>query len=197
MTRGIYLSFFDGKLKVSPFVFLSLGVMYYVEGFVSFLVILFSALIHELGHLLFIRLKKSRVLYVEIHPFGGVIGYDFFGLSYLDDVLISISGGLFNIVFALIGAVCFAFFPFVEVLLFVFANLFFLVFNLTPLKGNDGYNAIFYALQKNRSLQEAEKAADIFALIALVLWFSVCALLYSVSGASPVVGAIIVFLLIP
>ena len=72
---GTLLTFFEGRLLVSPFFPLSLALMYYIEGGTSFITVLFAALLHESGHIAAIYAVGSRVTSAALYPVGAVIYY--------------------------------------------------------------------------------------------------------------------------
>lgn len=53
------------------------------DNFLLFLTMIFCFFIHEMGHILFIYLKKGKVNHIEINAFGAVISTDL-----VDDLLV-------------------------------------------------------------------------------------------------------------
>ncbi len=188
-----YVGFWGGRLMLSPFCFVALGTLYYVEGCVPFFIIVLSALIHETGHFVAVYMYKSRVLNVYVNPMGCVINYEYEKLSYKSQKNIALAGALFNFVFFALGSVVFLIFPTVETLLFAVANVFFGLFNLIPIKGNDGSNAIYFMLAQRASQEKATEIKRTAEIIASAVLICVGVWLYTASGASPVVLALLVF----
>ena len=191
------LSFFGGRLRISPFAIASLSLMFYIEGQASFFVILSAALLHEMGHIVAVYLLGSRVLQIELHAVGAVIFFDHAAVSYKKEALIAFSGPLANIIFGLIAAAFFLRFKSVMLLLFVLSCAFFAVFNLMPLKGNDGWNIVRALCADKKGIEFAEKATQIIAAVASALGALSALYLYRISGASPAVAALLLFSAIP
>ena len=65
--------------------------------------ILLIIVVHEMGHLFFMRLFKRKVKSISVLPFGGVIKIDsFLSTNIYEDLLISIGGILFQLILFLI-----------------------------------------------------------------------------------------------
>ena len=185
------LTFFEGRLRVSPFFPLSLALMYYIEGGTSFITVLFAALLHESGHISAIYAVGSRVTSATLYPVGAVIYYDESRISFKNAILASLSGIIANVFFAAVGTAVFFAYPTVTHLLFIAANLFFALFNLLPLRNNDGSNALKHLLEMllpPSDAQKTEKILHMAGLISSLLVFTAAAMLYLLSGASPAVA---------
>lgn len=191
------MPFLGGRLFVSPFAPLALALMYYIEGAGSFFVILSAALVHEAGHTAAIYALGSRVVSVEVHPVGAVISYDSAAVPYTSEAVIALAGPIANLICALAAAMLFCAFPCVELLLFVFSCLFFALFNLLPLRGNDGFNALRAFVANSRDEEAADRISKRAALIASAVGAACALWLYAVSGSSPAVAALLIFSVIP
>ena len=95
------------------------------------IVILFVLLIHELGHLLFLKLFKNNISQITLYPFGGVIAYDNKNDFIYKAFLITSGGVIFNFLFYLI-------FKIMGLSLLWNVNLYFLFLNLIPIYPLDG-----------------------------------------------------------
>ena len=61
------------------------------------LIIFFICLIHEMGHIFFIKLFKYKVISIDIYPFGGYTKIDkMINTSINKDILISLGGIIFQ-----------------------------------------------------------------------------------------------------
>ncbi len=190
---GTLLTFFEGRLLVSPFFPLSLALMYYIEGGTSFITVLFAALLHESGHIAAIYAVGSRVTSAALYPVGAVIYYAESRVSCKGAIFVSLSGIIANMAFAAVGTVVFCIYPTVTHLLFIAANLFFALFNLLPLRSNDGSNALHHLLEMLLPPSDAPKTEKILhmaGLISSLLVFAAAAMLYALSGASPAVAVL-------
>lgn len=61
------------KIKIKYSFVLILLVNLLTNNFLSFLIAFVSFLLHELGHIFFIKLLKGKILSIEINAFGGII----------------------------------------------------------------------------------------------------------------------------
>lgn len=191
------MPFLGGRLSVSPFAPIALALMYYIEGAGSFFIILSAALIHEAGHTAAIYALGSRVMSVEVHPVGAVIKYDSTIVSYKSEAIIAMAGPLVNLLFAFISAVIFCTFPCVELLLFVFSCIFFALFNLLPLRGNDGFNALRAFAAHSRGEEAADRIAKRAAMIASAVGAAAALWMYAASGSSPAVAVLLMLSVLP
>jgi membrane-associated protease RseP (regulator of RpoE activity) len=108
---------------------------------------LFSATIHELGHLIVARILNINLKELKVGIFGAGLSCDTYSLSYKDEILLCLGGPFINLISA---SLCYAFlknyfviFPYIKT--FVFSSLFLGLINLLPIKDFDG-GRIFYAL---------------------------------------------------
>lgn len=191
------MPFFGGRLKVSPFAFMSLSLMFYIEGAKSFFIIMSAAILHELGHLAAVYIAGSRVVRIDVYAVGAVILYDTASVSYKKEAAIAFAGPAANIIFGLLSSVVFLRFRCVELLLFIFASAFFALFNLLPLRGNDGWNILRSLIAEKRGVVTAESAAGFIATAASVIGAVASLLLYFASGGSPAVVVLLLFCVMP
>jgi len=191
------MPFLGGRLFVSPFAPLALALMYYIEGAGSFFIILSAALLHEAGHTAAIYAIGSRVVSVEVHVVGAVINYASSVVSYKSEAVIALAGPIVNLFGALAAAMLFCAFPCVELLLFVFSCLFFALFNLLPLRGNDGFNALRALVADSKGEEAADRISKRAALIASAVGAACALWLYAASGSSPAVAVLFILSVIP
>ncbi len=189
--------FLGGRLKVSPFALMSLSLMFYIEGAESFFIIMSAAILHELGHLAAVYIAGSRVVRIDVYAVGAVIFYDTAVVSYKKEAAIAFAGPAANIIFGLLSGLVFSRFRSVGLLLFIFANAFFALFNLLPLRGNDGWNILRSLIAENRGVSEAESVAGVIAATASMIGAVAAFWLYFTSGGSPAVVVLLLFCVMP
>ena len=130
---------------------------------------LFSAIVHECGHLVTLRFFKVRAKALVLGLFGGTIVLDKKLISYRGDFLVAISGSLANLVFALI---LFAFLRYrfsLPLFFFFLSNLTYALFNLLPVSSLDGGMALRSLLLTKKEPYEAERIVGIVSRISLFL----------------------------
>lgn len=149
-------------LRLNIFVLPSFALICFAEGTLSALVILLSALLHEAGHLAAVFFCRAVVREICIEPMGARIVYDGEHTSYADDVRISFGGILFNLVFAAVGCVMFAFVPNEYVLLFIASCLALAATNVLPVSFLDGGTALYAYLCMKTDIDKAYALSAVF-----------------------------------
>ncbi len=108
----------------------------------SFLIISLILLIHELGHLFFIKIFKITIIDIKIYPFGIVSNmYKDINYPINKDILIYFGGMLFQIILYLIINYLFnhSYINYQTYILFKIYNYSIFIFNLLPMVPLDGY----------------------------------------------------------
>ena len=128
---------FDISFYIITILAIGLG---FVDQYIIFVV---TILIHELGHLIMAALCRWKLEELKFSGVGGVLRFSGeLNKSNTEDILISLGGVLFNLLF-LIVLLSFRDFPMSPVILkkyqyLIFAQLFTISFNLIPLPPLDG-----------------------------------------------------------
>lgn len=99
---------------------------------------LFSAFLHELGHITVMRLFRADIAKVSIYPFGADIRADTSHLGYGAEALVALAGPLVSAVLALIFFILTRAFQNIYFFASATANLLFFAVNIFPVKGLDG-----------------------------------------------------------
>lgn len=124
--------------------------MLWLEGGLAFTVMLISALIHELGHLLAVRLLSYGVRRVDILPMGALIVLPE-GIGYRDEAIIAASGPIASLLAAILFLFSFLIFRNAFLLFGAVMNALLGIFNLLPVKKLDGGKALCcYLLHKGK-----------------------------------------------
>ena len=109
---------------------------------VYILVLLSCIFIHEMGHIIFIKLNGFNILGIEILPFGINITADNKLASYKTDIMVALSGPAVNITAAFVIFLVIKLNGYVSVLFFAFmTNLIYAAVNLFPVRSLDGGKA--------------------------------------------------------
>lgn len=133
-----------GRIKISPWLPAALCAFYRLDPVGCFWPFLTAALIHELGHILAVRLCGGEILSLRLNPMGAVM--DTSPLSYRQEVLCALAGpaaGLFLLLFSRL-------FPWLG-----FWALVQSLYNLLPLYPLDGGRALRCLLQDRFPLEKA------------------------------------------
>ena len=155
------------------FVFLS----FLLTGYIKNILIIFCIiLIHECGHVFFLKLFHYKIIKVEIYPYGGLTTTDKLINSPINkDIVIYLGGVLFQILLVLFFKFLFSHHIILETTykLFLLYNRNILIFNLLPIKPLDGAELIELLLQKYLPFSKAISFninISIFFLIAFILY---------------------------
>ena len=101
--------------------------------------ILLAFLIHELGHLIFIKLSDRKVNGITLYPFGGIIDYQQTNDFLYKEILISLGGIILNYIFFKLFLIC-------RLYLLANINYFLFVINLLTMYPLDGGRVMVYLL---------------------------------------------------
>ncbi len=172
----MFLLFPRIRLRLSLLALPTLIVMLWTEGIAPFSVILASALWHECGHLLALKLLSYRVRRIDILPMGALIEVPE-GIPYRDETVIAVSGPIASLSASAVCAALFFATKNVYALFGAAVNLVLGAFNLLPASKLDGGKALYCLLAHKRKATEpvcsaASYAAKlIFVLFALLCFF--------------------------
>ncbi len=122
--------------------FLSLVLIFMINPADYSLVFLLSCALHEMGHVMFLKIFKIKKAEISLGLAGADIVADMSRLSYAKEWLVYMGGAVFNFLFAFI-AVFFLQRNFHMLLMFFFlSNVFLALVNLLPSKSLDGGRAL-------------------------------------------------------
>lgn len=131
--------------------------------------VLFSSL-HELGHLLAMKLSGCQIKQLSLEAMGIKIEKSSCDLSYKNEVIISLCGPLVNLVFIVLFIFLKKYFPVLSLPLNINLGLFFV--NMLPCKALDGGRILMNILLSKFDTYKAEKigvAVEVLVAIILVL----------------------------
>lgn len=160
--RNISIKF---NINVTTYLFFLLS---FLCGFFKNAIIIFIIVfIHEIGHVLTIKLCRYKIIKVEFFPFGGITRIDKpINSSINKEMLIAISGILFQI---LLGFIIFLLQDQIrDYQLFQLYNFSIFLFNLIPIIPLDGSIFIHSLLEK---FYPYEKAFLIYKIVSWIMFF--------------------------
>ncbi|MCL2097035.1 MAG: site-2 protease family protein [Oscillospiraceae bacterium] len=104
--------------------------------------------IHEMGHIIFIKLSRLDILSVEILPFGINIVTNNSLTAYKTDILIALSGPFANLIFSCVIFFAIKFNGYDSVIFFAFlSNILYAAINLFPVRSLDGGRIVETAMK--------------------------------------------------
>ena len=131
------------KIKIH-IIWLFLILLFVLINFSVYILILLSCIfIHEIGHIIFIKINKFNIISIEILPFGINITTDSKLASYKTDIMVALSGPAANIIAAFAIFLIIKVNGYVSVLFFaLLTNIIYAAINLFPVKSLDGGKAV-------------------------------------------------------
>lgn len=166
------------RLRISVFAIPVLLILLSLEGGLPFFILMLSAILHEFGHLLALKVCGFRPRRIDILPMGALIVCPE-GLADREEIKVALAGPVFSLFGAVISAVIFAVTSNIYVFFAFFINSALLIFNLIPNKKLDGGKALLCFLRLKKEKDTAERICSavsalvtiLFAVTALICWY--------------------------
>lgn len=143
---------------------------FFLNGIEYALLMLLSVIIHESGHLCAAKILKVPIVKSENHFLHLSYKLDFSASTYFAEMAVSLSGALFNLLFAFLTVAVFRS-PFPLGVFFVFSNLTLAVFNLLPVSSLDGAGALEAFLSVFLSNETACRITEAVSLVTALSFF--------------------------
>ncbi len=168
-------------MRISVFAIPALMLILWLEGGIPFAIMFFSALLHEAGHLLMMRLCGHRARRLDVLPMGALIVCPE-GISFRHEVLIALAGPLTSFALSLASVIWFLVSNSANALFAVLINCVFALFNLLPERKLDGGKALYCFLIDKKSSETAEKICSVASTASRVLFLSVAGFCAAATG---------------
>ncbi len=187
----MFLVFPRFRMRISVFALPTLLLMLWLDGNTAFLILLFSAAAHELGHIAAMRMRGHRPRRIDVLPMGALIVCPE-GMSDADESLTALSGPLVSLFCGLTASVWFAFSGSADALYTAVINSVLGVFNLMPIKKLDGGKALCCSLAaRNIKKETAEHICSAASVISKCLFVGIALICISASDFN--FGVILLF----
>lgn len=182
------------KLIIEPS-FVITVIVFFLSGDTEYVfLMLFSALVHECGHLLALHFFKVRVKALVLGLFGGTIVLDKKLISYKGDFIVAISGSLANLTFSIILFLLLRYRFSTPLFFFFLSNVTYALFNLLPVSNLDGGMALRSLLLIKKEPYEAERTAGLVSRISL--FFLACGGLWLVGASAFNISLFVIVILL-
>lgn len=159
------------KFKINNYTYLFLLLCYFCGYIKNISIIFFICIIHELGHILFIKLFKYKVISIEILPFGGFTTIDKkINSSINKDLIIAFGGVFFQIILGILIYIFKNYFNIITYNLIIKYNIVLIIFNLIPIIPLDGNNIVHLFLEKIFSYHLSYYLNFIISIISLIVF---------------------------
>ncbi len=159
------------KINSSTYYFL---VLFFICGLIKEAIMIFIIVfVHEVGHALTAYINGYKVLEINIYPFGGItkIKKDI-NCPFLKDLLINISGILFQLILLLIFTILinYSFITYHTYNIFIKYNTLIIIFNVLPIYPLDGIEFINIILNKFTTFKKSYLLTMYISIVALTLF---------------------------
>ena len=145
------------------------------------MIMLFSALMHEIGHLSALTLLGYRFRRIDVLPMGALIVVPE-GIPYESEFVIAVSGPIVSLIVSIGFAIAY-FINGTPLLLFgVISNLVFALFNLLPERKLDGGKALFCFLIKRKNAQTVDRICESVSMLSKAFFLIFVLFCASMSG---------------
>ncbi len=146
--------------------------MFFAGYFNYFLVISFILIIHDLGHIVLLKLFSKKITEITVLPFGSIIKSNLnLNNDTLEIFLISIAGILMQILLYPLMSLLHPFFiNDISYNIFLNYNKLILIFNLLPIIPLDGSKILLCFLESNVSYKRALKILNIISIIVIIIF---------------------------
>ncbi len=161
------------KISINPITYFLLLVILLCGYFNYFLIISIILFIHDLGHLIILKLLNIKVDSIEILPFGSLINTNIgYNIKSIYLFLISISGILMQIVLYLIFYLLFSYGLISDLSynIFIIYNKLIIIFNLLPIIPLDGSKILFSLLENIISYKKCLIIMNIISIISIIIF---------------------------
>lgn len=155
MSRLFYITV--GRCKISIFAIIMFIAVVYSDFSVFTLLLIASVIIHELGHIIAMRLYGIKPYQFIIMPEGLVILSDSLSLSYKKETVVAFFGIILNITVAFMSFCLWLIWGDPYTLFFSVSNAFLGFINLIPIPYFDGARGLEALLLQRCSLEKTEK----------------------------------------
>jgi stage IV sporulation protein FB len=164
------------KFKVNNVTYF-LFLVYLITGHIKNIILIFLIIIiHECGHIFFLKLFHYKIISVEIFPFGGITKTSkLINTPINKDILVYSAGFIFQIILLIIFNLLFKINLITKYTfnLFNYYNYSILIFNILPIRPLDGGEILRLILERNLPFKRVEQITIYLSTIFLIIFFLV------------------------
>ena len=148
-----------------------------LNGAECVLIMALGALCHEAAHICAIKTGGGKIKRADVGFLNANIVYSSEKMSLNSETANSLAGIAVNAVLAALSYLIYRYYPDIRLAFFSLCNAAFAAVNLLPVRGLDGYNALYHFLQMrydaNKSYEICRRASEISALLLVSAVFFV------------------------
>ena len=142
-------------------------------NFKNILILYLIIIVHEIGHIIFIKLFNKNIVSIKFYAFGGISKYNtLVNHQILEELLIAIGGILNQMILFIIFKILYSFniINIYTYKLFINNNLSLLLFNLIPMIGLDGEKIIHLLLEYILPYYLVNKIMIIVSILSIIIF---------------------------
>lgn len=170
--------FLSGKINVSIFSVIAFILLLCADFSVYTLIFFACIAIHELAHIITLQICGGKIKKINVYPFGIDMISDMSTLSYTKELCVVLSGGVSNLMCALIAHLFMGIDYNIPVCFFIYVSLFLGIGNLIPLPVFDGGRALHIVICKCLLPDKAYSVQKIADSIAFFIFFALSIYLF-------------------
>lgn len=158
--------------KIHPLTYLILVSVLLAGYFNYFLIITFILLIHDLGHILFLKYYKYKIYNITILPFGSIINASLNQNSKTSEALIISLAGIISqcLLYPIFYILNLYYINDISYNIFLNYNKIILLFNLLPIIPLDGSKILLYLLENFISYKKSLKIINIISILMIIVF---------------------------
>lgn len=172
------------KFKIDFKIFIFLILFYFTKQIDKYVLIIFFAFIHELGHLFAGMMLGMRPNKIELKPYGLSISFNILPKDFnkkikqgnimeLKKIIVALAGPIVNIILIIIFSNC----KLDNRLEYIYANLLLFLFNLLPIYPLDGGRVLKGLLHIKLGKRKAEKYMNTVSYICMMIITAISSIL--------------------
>jgi len=159
------------KIDISTYFII---LLYLISGCFKEVILLYLIIIiHELGHMFFIKKFKKEIIEIKIYPFGGITKYNsLVNHNIKQELLISLAGIFSQLLLIIIYSLLFKFNIINNYTYYLFNKLnnSLLIFNILPIIGLDGEKIIHLLLELFIPYTKVNNICIVISIITLIIF---------------------------
>lgn len=143
--------------------------LFFIDNNGTIILGVFAALVHELGHIFAMIIKKNRPSQIKFRAFDiSIIDKNRGKRSYNDDLFIFVAGPVANIIFCVVLYFSYKITGYSWLIKPIFENFFIAIFNILPIESLDGGQIFFNLLCRKLSIKVANKFVVLISFMILL-----------------------------
>lgn len=163
------------KIKINNLTYFLLFICLLSGLFKNILIIFLIIIVHEFGHIFFIKRFNYEIMSIELYPFGGITNVEKdLNAPINHDLIITLGAFIFQLILILIFFCAFKFNLITEVTYYLFKkyNQAIIIFNLLPIIPLDGHVLFKCLLEKAFTYKKSAIISVVCSIIGIIFYLT-------------------------